>query len=215
MTTDSPLAPLLRGWYVVALGLIATGAFLAHLTADRPLYYAKSEITLSAQGAGTEQAIAFAQAVESVVNDGKPITRFVSPDAPLHGTGVRDGYSVVLPDTGGQWQTRYERPVLSVEVVAESPDRILATYAEVVSRVEAAVTYLQREQDVPPETLIVSSTVDEPTVTYVGTTRSGKARVLVSGLLVGVGATFAAAYIWDQRRTRSRTRTGMTPTIGG
>lgn len=205
MSTDAVIARLLRSWFVVAIGMTATAAFIAYLMAVQPLYYASSEITLSTPGTSPDQVIAFAQAVESVVNEGRRTVRFASPDAPLYGMGVREGSSVALPDSGGQWQTSYSRPVLSVEVVAESPERLMRIYADVVDQVEAAVASLQAGQQVGSDAMIVASIDKSPQVASAGPTRASKARAVVAASLVGVAATFTAAMLWERWRSRRRT----------
>ena len=118
MPTDTLLRSVFRGWYVVAIGVIATVGGMVRLTTEEPLFYARSEITFSgvthaevdsfasslqsSVGEGTAVNQPFVSAVESVVNDGRPVVRLASPDAPLHGTGIREGYFVAMPDTGGQ-----------------------------------------------------------------------------------------------------------------
>jgi polysaccharide biosynthesis protein PslJ len=64
--------------------------------------------------------------------------------ASLYSTGIREGYSVYLPNAGTQWQPSFDRAVVTVEAVAEDPATVEKMVAELTGKVAAAAA---REQD--------------------------------------------------------------------
>lgn len=71
--------------------------------------------------------------------------RFASPSATLLGAGVRHGWWVKLPDSGGQWASAFSDPWLDIEVVDTDPDQVRDLAQQKVAEVTATLKAIQDE----------------------------------------------------------------------
>lgn len=222
MTTGPILRLVLRRWYVILAGSILTLIAAALVIDSPPAYYSRMEVRFVEAGIApgaayleksSPGAVPFAAAVERVVNNGEPVLPLNSRSATLHGMGVRQGRRVAIPNYGTQWFSSYPVPALVIEVVDESPAKVVDGYRQALAEVKAAAQALQDEREVPSGARIsVVPAAAEPSVVSVGSTRSGEARSLVAVSLVGIGLTAAAAVGWDRHaQLRSRRRRGSSP----
>lgn len=95
------------------------------------------------------QTLSFAAIVEHRINAEMPSLAPRTTAAPLYGTGVRNTHSVYIPSSGGQWQLSFSRPVISVEVVADSASDASDNLAHLVRRVSEAATEAQSSEGIP------------------------------------------------------------------
>lgn len=204
MTRTEFMAAILRRWYVLLAGGVATIATLAALLGGGGVYTTQVDVVMlppSGEGQGnpiegrSDSLIYFAAIVERELNNGAISDRYASAEATLAGAGVEHGYSVTLPNAGGQWQTNFGRPVLSVEVVDTDPDRVRAVLAEQIARVDTTVTQVQDAQGIPAQDRIVTGlSPAEPVVSYLGGSRS---KTVLGVAALGVGLSISAALILD------------------
>jgi hypothetical protein len=120
------------------------------------------------------------------VNHGRAAQRLSSASAPLYGVGVTQGYSVSLPNVGGQWENSFTRPALSVQVVDSTAAGAQETLDGVLSNINTAASGLQDQFGVEAGALIRAVPVTpESTISYVGRTRSQTLRAaLTLGLVI-------------------------------
>ena len=119
--------------------------------------------------------------------------------------GVRQGYSVVVPNYGGQWENRFSRAVLSIEVVDSTPERVRAVMDDVLRQTEAVTERIQAEKGVYPENQITVVPVpDEPTVSLVGGTSAGRTQAFLAVSPYVVGVAVAATVAVDRLLRRER-----------
>lgn len=214
MTRSEFLAALLRCWYVLLVGGLLTLATMALLIGKRGVYTAQMDVVMlppSAEGQGnpiegrSDSLIYFAAIVERELNNGPIQDRFASAEATLAGAGVRQGFSITLPNAGGQWQTNFGRPVLSLEVVDTDLDNVRQVMAEQIGRIDQALIEVQDREGVAPKDRITSGlSPAEPVVSYVGGSRS---KVVVGVALLGIGLSVTFALIVDRwRRGRPEPR---------
>lgn len=203
------LGALWRSWPLVVTGLMTTGLAVLGLVAPAPLYRTTTEVQFSAPpgapqlGDPSRDLVPFASLVERVHSDGARVSPLSSTTAPLNGTGVREGVSVRLPNSGTQWGADYAVPNLTVEVVAESEARLLDLHAEAVKSILATARELQSELGVPEAQMAVAvEEPEQPEVSYVGSRRGGQARAVAAMLIVGTGLTAFAAVTVDRYRHR-------------
>ena len=109
--------------------------------------------------------------------------RMASESVTLADQGIRHGWSVTLPNTGGQWSNTFSEPWLDVEAVGENSSDVLATVKTLVSQVVLTLDSLQQASKVKPENYIVTevSPVDYPVYLQQGSDK----RVYVMALLLG------------------------------
>ena len=66
----------------------------------------------------------------------------------LVGLGISHGYSVTLPNSGGQWRYEFEKAELDVQIVGRSEEELAVLLHEATSRVADQMDELQDEQRV-------------------------------------------------------------------
>lgn len=146
----------------------------------------------------------FAALVEREINGSRALPRLSSAEATLYGAGVRRGYSVTLPNLGGQWQTNFNRPALSIEVVDSSEARVRAVLAQVVGRVQGLARGLQERSGVSAGARIWAQQFPETiSVSYV---TGNHKRATGASILLGSGLVLSAAVIVAGRGTGRRLR---------
>lgn len=150
------LAACVRRWYVVllavALGLLASRAAVGVEGA----YWSRAEVTFLAPTSAinpnalrttSSDLIIAAGAVAKRVNGNVTWNQMADPAATIVGQGVLDGWSVRLPDYGGQWSTVFSRQVLDVQVSGPTADVVRVRQREVLARVDGELDALQQGVD--------------------------------------------------------------------
>lgn len=216
MTTVQLLKVLRRRWYVLIVGLLCSTTALLMFSQSERVYFAQTDVVFEAPGVPTlagvnsefsESLNFFAGIVERTVNNGSESVRLSSPTATLYGIGVHRGKSVVLADRGGQWVHVFDRPILSIQVVDSSPERVAAVMAATVSDVAATAESIQSASGAPSATRItVTTTPEQPEIASFGQTLTGRAKGLASMGAVGFGLSAAVACLVDGYALRHRRR---------
>ncbi|WP_116950082.1 hypothetical protein [Jiangella endophytica] len=212
MTPWELILTMLRRWPVVLAGLLCTGALAFVLTSGDDVYWSRTEVVFLAPtsrvnpnslSAPSEDLIITAGAVAKMVTGPDATLKYASPDANLVGIGVRDGWSVRLPDYGGQWAPHFNRQVLVVEVVAPDRESAVARQQELVDRIAQELDALQRNAGVAPvNDITVTVNPETSTVYEVG---GSKVRTLAMTAVLGGGATLAVIVLLEYRARRRGT----------
>ena len=212
------MAPLVRmrsrwrWWCVVAIGLVVTTVCLQLVREREGVYFTRTEVVFLAPTSTTypnalrtqsEDIIDTAGAVAKLVSGTVTAPKYSSPDATLVGVGVRDGWSITLPDTGGQWGSDYSSQDLMVDIV--SPDRsvVVERQERLTRAIRVRLKELQDGLGVKPINQITAIVAPESAVIYY--VAGDKRRAMVMTFVLGVGATGLIAGVAD-RRTRSPRR---------
>ncbi len=223
MTPAQLLSVLRRRWYVLLAGLCCTGLAFVFLSQSAPVYAAQSDLVFLEPGTpgqgrtltGTEPQtlIDFTAIVERQYLAGTKTSKLASPTASLFGTGIREGTSVGMLDTGGQWLSSFSRPVLSVQAAAPTPEKVAAEIDRVHAEVREVSDALQLEAGARPDALItVERAPEDLIITSFGKTRMGEAKALLVLAITGLGLSCAAAAAADALAGR---RTGRGGRSGG
>lgn len=204
---------LLRRWPIVMVGVLLTGTIGFVAIKDEGVYFTRTEILFLAPTSSlypnalrtqSEDLIITAGVVAKRVTGPADVTKFASPEVTLVGLGVRDGWSLTLPDTGGQWATNFATQMLVLDIVGPTREAVLERQHEIVAEVGAELDELQRSADVDPVNDITVMVAPETTVIYhVGPSRM---RTLAMVTIIGAGITTVAALVADRRRRRRRER---------
>ncbi|MGO4383807.1 hypothetical protein [Specibacter sp. RAF43] len=208
MTRFELVRLLVRRWYVVLAVAVATVIGVGLLQPPTVVYGAKVNVMfLPPDGVlmdQTESLIYFAALVERTFNQGHAAPRVSSASATLYGAGVRQGYSVSLFDTGGQWQTNFNRPVLQVEVVDSGAAAVQTQLDAIFTKIDTIARQTQAEAGVKPAKMIRSNqSPSPPVIVRVGGSRS---RVAAGMLCLGLGFAVGACYYTDRILARRRRR---------
>jgi hypothetical protein len=228
VTTAAFFRVLGRRWYVMVAGVTLSALVFMSMAGVGDVYSTETNVIFVAPGDqsfgqvrddNVESLVNFAAAVERVVLAGRPADRLASTDATLFGAGVRQGYEVSLPNSGGQWQNSFNQPILKVEVVGPSASWVSATLGRLLDRIDSVARERQAQSDVAPQNTI--TTERAPTTASIrdlGSTRSERARGAAALLALGLALSAIAAVLADRaadRRHSRRTTISHAPGLAG
>ncbi|MFF2271636.1 hypothetical protein ACFVTX_05165 [Agromyces sp. NPDC058136] len=209
MTLWDLIRATLRRWPIALAGVIAVVALGYLATTDDGVYHTRTEVVFLAPSSElnpnslrttSADLIVTAGVVSKAITGPGRVTKFAGPDSMLIGTGVRDGWSIRLPDTGGQWASNFSSQVLVVEVVGPDAESVRAKQEELVGRIADELEELQRAQGVDPINDITSTVLpDSAVIEHVGGSRI---RAVAGAAALGAGATFALVVLLEHRRRR-------------
>jgi hypothetical protein len=159
-----------------------------------------------------QSLIMTAGAVGQMVDDTNG-PRPASPDATLAGLGIRSGWSVTLPNSGGQYQNYFADPYLDVQVVAPTAAQVTETVQRLVQQIQDGLTKLQKDAHVAPADRI-SSSVLPLSVAPIYYAHGSHSRAILASLVILCGLTtvgFVTASrlsrrSWPRSATRSPAR---------
>lgn len=204
MTSLDLLRLLVRRWYVMAFtGVLGLGALAMVWQHPTAVYFTRFDVVLLAPrhvpdpNEMEDPSFSLAPLAGLLVSDvleGERLVPMATSDATLVGEGVRDGWSVRLPNTGNQWVPSYTRPNIDVQVVGADEDRVIAEAARVRALLDGALDRRQEQFGVALglRTTLMSSPADPVVSRVVGSRSRAAAGVL---LLTLVGALLAAAAV--------------------
>lgn len=227
MTVRLVLRALLRRWYVSLAILLIAAAGALWMLQDGGSYSSRTVISFTypektslASGNGTSDlsVIAFAGAVASEVNRGKPVNRYSDDSAPYYGAGVRQGVLVGLTAAGNQWATSYPRADIELQIVGRTREWVEATQDALVAQV-LQVSDAQQSGLADTAALRISATVVPLTtnIEYIAPSRSqiiaAGAAILLAALIVAIWGAAATDDLLRRRRGPVRTMRGAAPIL--
>jgi hypothetical protein len=155
-------------WVALSLvGLVVLGAagVLAKEVRKPGVYWSDVHVRFVAPASLTRQnslqvpeqsLIMTAGAVGQMMNDTND-PRPASPEATLPGLGIRSGWSVTLPNSGGQFVTYFADPYLDVQVVGPTAMQVTQTMQRLIQQIQDGLTTLQNDAHVAPADRISAS----------------------------------------------------------
>lgn len=186
---------LIRRWYIVVAVMLCMVPILYDATNSTGVYYSRVEVMFlpppskvggNALKSEAVTTVMYAAIVERGFNGNVGGQRLKTTDAPLYATGLRNGHSVFLPNSGGQWQMNFDDPEIIVEVVSESRETVVAEMQRIVDRLQQSAHVQQQSIGVLPEAYITTElSPSEPGVMYVGIRKSRELAALL-GLTVAL-----------------------------
>lgn len=218
MTTWDALRILVRRPALTLLGAAATLLALAVVGSHQGVYWSQANVVFLAPSteqrpnaleSTTSSLISTAGFVEQVVNAGieKPPT---ASQVTLLGRGVRDGYSIELPDSGGQWSHNFEQALLNVQVTGPSEAVVRARLNRLIDKIRGTTRDLQVRDHVAAKNMIRTNVA--PAEPRIGYASGSRLRALAGTLLLGVGLTVCGVIGFDQlARRRTPRLTAKTP----
>jgi hypothetical protein len=209
-------AAALRRWYLAVAGLmcIATACLLAlsnqgvYFVRTEAVFLPPSDLNLPNNLMNTSpDAVTMAGAVARRINGADTELKLASPDATIVGRGVSDGFSVALPDSGGQWTPSFGRQLLDVQVVGPNHDEVQVKLDVLVQRIRAELYDLQASAGVMPSNMVTIQQVPiSPTITYMD-----GAPINAIMMLIGLGVPLLTAAIAVLDRAMPRRASARDP----
>lgn len=192
MTLIDLVTVMARRWYVVLAGAVVALVALVVIGSAPGVYSTQTDVLFLAPSsatnpnpieAGSESLIATTGLVARIVNHGRSDPPTASSGVTLLGQGIRHGYSIRLPNSGGQWANNFDRPVLDIQVTGPSAASVRASLATRISQVERTLDDLQAADGIAPENFITTSSTPElaPVLHHVGQPRRAMAAVVLLG----------------------------------
>jgi len=216
MTFWELLRAVLRYWPIVLAGALCTAMAGVAILSDDGVYFTRTEILFlaptspsnpNALRTQSEDVIDMAGVVAKRLTGPGEVQKFASPDVTLLGLGIRDGWSLRLPDTGGQWGTNFATQRLVLDIVGPSLEAVREWQQDLLEGVRTELAALQQERGVDVFNEITSLAAPETTViNHVGGSRP---RALGMTLALGVGATITVVLVLERRRRRREVERGM------
>lgn len=156
---------------VVLFGAVATVVASLMVASVPGVYWARAELVLlppsdqvsrpetlgelSASGLTSSYSYTLTRAagvVEShLQSSGTARSKYGSPDVTLPDTGVLRGRSIVVPDSGDQWNWSFARQVLDVQVVDRDRTVVEQRMDGTLREIDDFLEVIQDKLDVPPE----------------------------------------------------------------
>lgn len=214
MTLWDLLSLLWRRWYITLAGAALTTVAVILVLSTAPLYYGQLRVVILPPTSALVNG--YAETDESLVNLAGVVARSiqgsggeaqpVSEGITLVGQGVRDGFSVRQPNAGGQWQYRFDEPVLEVQAVGSSPDAVRAHVQQGVDAVKSTLDALQTAQGVGDESRV--RTQLNPDETQIFEQRGNRVRALAATAIAGLAATLGVLAMLGPPRKRGSLRRG-------
>lgn len=222
MTAFEVGAAVRRQWYVLLVVLLCVAGAIALMLEAGGLYststviqFAQPERSRGSIGANSDlendNFIAFAGAVASEVNNGKPVMRYARESAPLYGAGIREGILVALPDAGGQWMTSYTRAEIEIQIVGPTRDWVSSQQEVLIDKVFNSSRTLQgaayhSRSSIQASVVPLTTNIEHVTASR-GEQLIGIVAMLAAGLLVGSWAAVRVDGVIGNRKSHKATDT--------
>jgi hypothetical protein len=209
MTFWELIRAFVRFWPVVLIGAICTCVVAAGVLADKGVAFTRTELVFlaptsplypNALRTQSDDIIITAGAVARRISGPGQVTKYSSPEVSLVGLGIRDGWSIRLPDTGGQWATNFATQRLILDIVAPTREAVAARQTELIARVTDELDAMQREQGVDEAAMI--TVIPAPVSTMVYQIGGSRPRALGMTAVLGVAITGAVIVVLERRRRR-------------
>ena len=209
MTLWDLITATVRRWPILLAGAVLTALVAFAAVTDDGVYYTRTELVLLAPSStdypntlktkSGSLVVTAGLLARRMMGPGEP-AKYASPEVTLVGEGVEDGWSVRLPDTGGQWASSFGEQVLFLEIVGPDRATVEEQQATLIRRAAEELDAMQREFGVEPVNDITVRPAPQTTLVYhVGGSRP---RVLGMSAAIGVSCTLAAIVLLEYRARR-------------
>lgn len=155
MTIGQLLTVWRRQWLIVLLCLAGAAGLGWHVSRPEGVYWSTTPIVIRPPYLSGYYAplsgitIPLAGVVAGLVNrDAPEIPPSVSPDVSIVDRGLYDGWTVFVPDYGGQWGSNFTDPIIVVQASGPTPEIVSERMEMVIGRIERTLDEIQDEAGV-------------------------------------------------------------------
>jgi hypothetical protein len=183
-----------RASVVLTIGLLVSGVLGYRLAHSPGVYWSQVTVVLVAPkstanpnglSVNSESLISTAGVIAKMVGSAPHEPAVVSDSVTLVGEGIRHGYGVRLPNSGGQFATNFDRAALDVQAAGTTVAEVGVTISRVLAEIRDDLDRLQRDAGVAAVNLIRLQQ-SPPTLPIYYQTGS-KTRTIAITLVLGAG----------------------------
>lgn len=212
MTPQEAWIAVRRRWPVMILGMCLTLATCVAVWRAPGVYWASTRVYFLAPvedlptnpfNADKNRPLTFVGLIQDEMNEGPPPARFADPNVTLVDEGIDDGWSVRLPDYGGQWASDFRDAVLIVQASGPSQDVVQTRMDRLIERIRQLVTDREDSAGVAPSARITFQM--SPPDTAMHYSRGYRSRSIAVILALGLALSVAACE-FTERVTQRRDR---------
>lgn len=201
MTMWELIGALRRRWGALVVGAFVSVLLVSLARSQEPVYNAELNVSLVADVAYSDlrqpdpSLVIVASLIAEQVNErDSPPT---STDAVnLVGEGVRHGWSVTLPNSGGQWSRRNDKSQLRVQAVGATEAEVRSLLNVATRRIDGALASLQRPHHIRRAEQIRAETLALAPIVHVNAGSSSRAGA--AAMILGVFVSVAVALTLDR-----------------
>lgn len=154
MTAWDLFAIAIQRWVVTLICVVLTAGAVLWTVKSPPLYFVQVHVVLlppvTADGNGlavaSRSVIDLAGVVARAIGGSGGQSQPVSDGVTLPGEGIRSGYSIRQPNTGGQWKFSFDQPVLDVQAVDSTPAKAEAQVQLALGEIKRTLVSLENGQ---------------------------------------------------------------------
>lgn len=186
------------------LGLVVTGSLVTYVYSVPGVYRSQVNVVLVQPtnvpvndfDNSNESLIAMAGTVATLVNGPVSNQRSVSPGVSLTGEGIYHGYSIRVPNSGGQWDYKFDNPVLNIQATGSSAVEAESNMATALEKVRSALHDIQAGSGVAPSAMI--DTILNPGDPQSFLDRGSRSRAVLATTVLALAVTVAAIIAFDR-----------------
>jgi len=213
LTVEDLFRSVLGRWPVLLAGVLLTVVVCVVTWRAPGVYWASTKVYLLVPATAQQPnqiapdnsaAIPLAGLIQTEINGGVPPRGPVSPDVTLVDEGIYDGWSVRLPDTGGQWADNFPESSLIVQASGPSPEVVQSRMYGLIDQITRLVAAHEDAAHVA-----AASRVDftmSPPVVAVQYSNGRRSRAVAIIVLLGVGLSLAVCIVIDRVAQTRRPR---------
>lgn len=145
MTFRDIVRAMLRLWYLCLVILAAAGCLAWTFDKNSGCYTTHTVVTFTRSAASRVQGgtndpsvISFAGAIVDEINNGHSTPLYGWATAPIYGAGMRQGISVSLPNSAGQWSFAIATAEIDIQIVGPTEDWVQRQQRSVLANIAAA-----------------------------------------------------------------------------
>ncbi|GAA2200405.1 hypothetical protein [Sinomonas flava] len=215
MSAADVLFCMARRWYFVLAGILLTWVGCVATAPGQHVYSARASVVFLWPGSGPvsptdDTAVPALVNFAAMVRLAVPAISSGSTDGgafggSLVGSEVRQGYTLILPNSGGQWSQSYNQPMLAIEAVDLTPEAAERQLTSIMRQIDQATSELQARLNIPmPER--VTTTAGTANIDLVDGGVNSGTRLRGVAALAGLGSflTIVATVVGDHALTRFR-----------
>ncbi|HEY7049799.1 MAG TPA: hypothetical protein VH373_21460 [Jatrophihabitantaceae bacterium] len=192
---------------IIAIGLLITAAITYRVARKPGVFWAQTDVLFLPPASGVFPnsllnnpggLIALAGVVGKMVDPDAAAARVVDPSVRLVNQGVRHGWSVTLPNDGGQWADNFDKALLDVQAVGATAAEVNGMVSRLANQVNLKLSGLQA--DVPPVDRVTTRL--NPSQVQVFYDSGHRLKAVAASLAVGLAVTIVIALYVRRRIAR-------------